>query len=331
MNKLLIKLSIVLLAVIVIFPQSISAQEKKEKTIKIKAVKEVDGKEVVMDTVFTITGDEDEKEMIKNISWTHDGDSSKVLFIDATIDGDYDKDHKMIFYSKDGNKFIHSGDDLKHGIKVITDEDGGENVYVFKHGEEDAVFEYKIQMDKLKDELEDIKIDIDAEKIILLEELEDIKELKELEGLAALEELKELKNIHVEIPDFHWNSDEDVHFYKHLPEHHDFFVYRDFHGHNATEKELRDAGIKVKQNRLEMEEFDLDIHDGIVDIEFSFKGEGSPKVEVFNFYGDKVTSGKPELLSGKYGMKIDLSTKQHGTYYLQVTVKDSSITKKLKL
>ncbi len=45
----------------------------------------------------------------------------------------------------------------------------------------------------------------------------------------------------------------------------------------------------------------------------------------------KVFSGKPELMGGKYVIKIDLSIKQHGTYYLQVVQKNSSFTKKLRL
>jgi len=95
--------------------------------------------------------------------------------------------------------------------------------------------------------------------------------------------------------------------------------------------ELRDAGIKNKADRLAIENINLNIDDGVVALSFSLKTEGSPKIVVYNFFGDKVFSGKPELMNGNYELKIDLSTKQHGVYYLQIVQKNRSFTEKLKL
>ena len=100
---------------------------------------------------------------------------------------------------------------------------------------------------------------------------------------------------------------------------------------NVSDKELRDAGIKNKVDRLDVNEYNLNVDDGVVDLDFSLKTEGDPKLTVFNYFGDKVYSGKPEMMNGKYVISIDLSNKQHGTYYLQVVQKNSSFTKKLKL
>jgi hypothetical protein len=99
----------------------------------------------------------------------------------------------------------------------------------------------------------------------------------------------------------------------------------------VTDKELRDAGIKNKPDRLDIENINLNIDDGVVDLSFALKTEGTPKVVVYNFFGDKVFSGKPELMNGHYELKMDLSTKQHGVYYLQIVQKNSSLTEKLKL
>lgn len=313
MNKLFIKTSAFLLALAIIFPMSVSGQEKK---VHIKKVKEVDGKKVVIDTVFVVTGDENEKEMIKEFVWVSDGDTNKTitLDIDADIDIDEEGNKTVIIYKGDGaddkNVFYFNGED--------SDID------------EDMIIEMHVTMDELRDNMEDIRIDLDEEKIIIIKELENIESLKELEHfelmdhlaeLEELEELHELQNIEFIMSDMDFS-----------PDHHEFWVehHGNYHG-KVSEKELRDAGIKVKANRLDLHDYDIDIDNGVVDVEFEIEGESSPKVTVFNFFGDKVISGKPEIAGGKYSIKMDLSTKQHGTYYLQITNKDSSITKKFSI
>jgi hypothetical protein len=66
-------------------------------------------------------------------------------------------------------------------------------------------------------------------------------------------------------------------------------------------------------------------------LSFSKTEEGTPKVTVYNVYGEKVFSGKPELMNNKYEIKMDLSKKQFGTYYLQIVVAKSSKTVRLEL
>jgi len=332
MNKLIIKLSIAIIAIAIIFPVTALGQEKK---VKVKTVKNINGEEVVYDTVFTVKGDKDVDSIIKTWSWTHDGDSNKMITINSDFDIDMDDEKNIVIVKKGSHKVIHDGDGDEYRVKIITDDDGEENVFYFNGAEFDGdhTHEFHVQMDKLKDELKDIHIDIDGEKILLLKELKELEGLADLEKyekLELLEELEELKNIEIEIPEFYFNDgDENVHWIPKHGKHNDYFVYHNYN--NATEKELRDAGIKVKANRLELEDFDIDINDGIVDLEFIIKNEGSPKVAVYNYYGDKITSEKPELLNGKYVLNIDMSSKQHGTYFLHVTVKDSSVTKKFKL
>mgnify|MGYP000630955696 CR=1 FL=1 len=85
----------------------------------------------------------------------------------------------------------------------------------------------------------------------------------------------------------------------------------------VSDKELRDAGISNKSDRLDVEDLNIDIVDGVVDVDFIVLSEGALKVTVFNYFGERVFSGKPELMNGKYTIKMDLSTKQHGVYYMQ--------------
>ncbi|PLX03839.1 MAG: hypothetical protein C0595_05600 [Marinilabiliales bacterium] len=99
----------------------------------------------------------------------------------------------------------------------------------------------------------------------------------------------------------------------------------------ASDIELRDAGIKNKPDRLNAQNINIEIENGMVMLSFSFKGEKTPKIFVYNVFGDKVFKGKPELIEGSYQIIIDLSSKQHGTYYLQLISGKSSLTEKLKI
>lgn len=316
----MIKSAILLLTLAFVFPFVSMAQEKK---VRIKTVKDIDGEKVVTDTMFVVTGDEDIMKSVNQYSWVSDEDSNKVITIDLDIDVDSDEDkdcdkkvHKKVIIMKDGDHGTFFTDDCKeHKVKVITNGGGDENVFFF-NGEdfefnEKDMDELRIKMEKIGDEMENVKFELDAEKIILLEELEGLEELKELE---------ELKNIEVIMSDYH-----------DMGNYHNVWVHDNFHGDRVSEEELRDAGIKVKADRLDIDDYNINIDNGVVDLEFETKAEGTPKVTVYNFYGDKVVTVKPELLGGKYTAKIDLSTKQHGTYYLLFVQNNMSATKKIKL
>ena len=322
MNKLIINAIIASLALLIFIPVTGLSQEKK---VKVKTVKVVDGEKVVLDTVYTVKDDEDEKEILKTFTWVSEDDSLGVMTIDVDVEAEVDNDgHKKVVVfksSNDGNVTMnHNSETSKYVIKVDEDEDGEHKVYIF---DGDGDF-HGVDMDELHDELEEhrehlknIKIELDGEKIIMLEELEELKELKELELLVELDEFENINVVIPEIPEFHGD--------------HDFFIHN-YHGDDfVTDEELRDAGIKNKTDRLDVEDFNINNRDGVIDFDFKLKTEGAPKIIVFNYFGDKVFTGKPEMMNGKYVIKIDLSTKQYGTYFLQVIQKDSSFTKKIRL
>ncbi len=325
MNKLIINAIIASLALLIFIPVTGLSQEKK---VHVKTVKVVNGEKVIIDTVFTVKEGEDEKETLKTFTWVSEDDSLGVITIDVDIEADIDSDgHKKVIVFKSGNDgnviMNHTGETNKYVIKIDEDEYGEHKVYIFDgddnfHGL--AMDELHDQLEEHKEHLKNIRIELDGEKIIMIEELIELEELKELKELELLVELDEFENINVvipEIPEFHNNHD---------------FYFHDYHGNDfGSEEELRDAGIKNKADRLEADNFEINIDNGIVDIAFTLKTEGTPKVIVFNYFGDKVFTGKPEMMNGKYVIKIDLSTKQYGTYFLQVIQKDSSFTKKIRL
>ena len=313
MNKLIIKSTVLLIAIAIMFPISAVSQEKK---VRVKTVKEVNGDKVVTDTVFVVTGDEDIKESINQFTWVSDDDSNKVITIDVDVDVDSDNDkdvHRKVIIMKSGDHgTVHIDDCNDHKVKVITNGGGEENVFFF-NGEdfeidEEKMGELRLELENMSDELKDVYFELDNEKIILLEELEE------------LHELEELKNIEIIMSDFH-----------DIPEHNNIWFHEDFHHDRVSEKELREAGIKVKADRLDIDDFNINIDNGVVDLEFVTSVEGSPRVTVYNYYGEKVTTAKPELLDGKYSTKIDLSSKQHGTYYIMIVQNNMSATRKVKL
>jgi len=337
MNKFISNAIIASIALLIFLPITGYCQEKKAH---VKTVKVVDGDKVVSDTVFIVKDDVGEKEIVKTFTWVSNDDSDSTVIIDLDIDSDIDFDSEkkwvVVKSEKDGNvKMTHDNKSKKYVIRIDKDDKGERNVYMF-----DGDGDYNIidrdelhdQLEEHKEQLKNIKIELDGERIIMIEELEGLEELKELKELEVLveledlEELKELKELEVLA-----ELDEIKNIKIDIPEGNEFFIHEFHYSDNVSDKELRDAGLKNKADRLEADNFNIDIDNGIVDIEFTLKTEGDPKVAVYNYFGDKVFTGKPEIMNGKYTIKMDLSTKQHGTYFLQVVQKNSSFTKKLRL
>ena len=322
MNKIIINAIIASLALLIFLPVTALSQEKK---VHVKTVKVVDGEKVVTDTIYTDKDGVSEKEVLKTFTWVSKDDSASTVTIDLDIDSDIDFDSEKMWMvvksGKDGNvKMTHGNKSKKYVIKIDEDDNGEQNVYIFN---DDSDF-FKGDLDELHEKLEEqnehleeMRIELDGEKIIMLEEFEDLKELKELELLVELDEIEDMYIDMPDMPEFYGDHD---------------FIYHEYHENDfVSDKELRDAGIKNKVDRLDVVDFNIDIDNGIVDLGFELKTDGDAKVIVFNYFGDKVFTGKPELMNGKYFIKIDLSAKQHGTYFLQVIQKNCSFTKKLRL
>lgn len=327
MNKPVIIAIIATLVMMISFPVNVLSQEK-EKEVKVKTVKMVDGKKVVKDTTFTVKDGENEPDIIRTLSWVSEKDSAGYITIDLEMDSIGGKDgHNNVFIFKSGKdggkkyKYFFSDDDLKdceHSIQVLEDFD-----FEF---DESKLKEIELKLAEHKDKLHDMRIKFDGENLVMLKELEKIKEFEELENLEEiielkhLQKIKEFENIDIHIPEISY-----------FPNHHDYFIDSHHMHDNVSDKELRDAGIKNKPNKLELTDYDITIDDGVVGLSFVLVSEGTPKITVFNYFGDKVFSGKPELMNGKYVIRIDLSAKQNGVYYLQATQKNSSFTKKLRI
>ena len=288
------------------------------------------GKKII---IMSSDGDENVKVIHSDAEafYFSEGDSLKEIKVDVIIDEECaGRGKKVIIIKKDGDEeivkeiFIPSGHQTPKKVMKFKTDDGEEIIIVTPHGNHRSMkwksedgYDYDFDFDYDMDfDHEQFK----AEMEVHMKEMENAKVIILDEKMAILDELEELENMEIEIirP-------------PRPPKHHDFTMRRMERFDRVTDKELRDAGIKNKPDRLELDNINIDLNKGVIDIAFKMKGDGSPKIDVYNFFGDKVFSGKAELINGSYKSIIDLSTKQHGTYYLQIINKNSSFTEKIRL
>lgn len=321
MRKLIVFSLITILGGFLVKSSPIRAQDvdKNEKKVTIKTVTDVNGKKIVSDTTFVIPEDMDAEDLQKLGILTEDDD----IRIDVDVDSDGKIKNKKVIVIKDGEVissgdehdsfFLHSDGKGKAKHKVVR--------WISEDGEEIRI-EVEAEIERAMAELEkahhDMDIEfLDGEHLILMKEFDDLAEIAEIESIMEIAELGELDELNFEFVEA-----------PHAPEFPEIY----FHHRNNTkvsDVELRNAGIKNKQNRLDASEIQLEVKDGVVDFYFTLKEEGSPKLTVYNVYGDKVISTKPEQMNCKYSQRIDLSKKQYGTYYFQVEMGNSSFTEKV--
>ena len=325
MKRNLLKSFIIIISVLLITPYFAISQNEKEKKVNIKTVKEIDGEKVVKDTTFAIKSKNYKEDFFNGFALYDGSDSVSEVKVNVKVDRSGKKKNQkvLILQGDKSNSYVwsDSADTLNY-----LDENGEETVIFL----DDIKMEFEgIDSEKLRNEmeivrknLEDLKIEFDTEKVFFTEDmvgLEVLAELKELESLKELDNIKELENIYITTHDIPGNEYYDRDFY--------FFNSSD----RVSEKELRDAGIKNMPDRLVVESIDLNINGGVVKLDFSTKDKINPKIVVYNYFGERVYSGKPDYDNGIYSTVIDLSKKQKGTYYLQITSKKSSQTKKLNI
>ena len=331
-----------------IVPFFLHSQEsgKTGKTVHIKTVEKTGDKVIVTDTTFTLPEDGDLGEIIQEYSKAGTSDSSTIqVMVDIdeektdkpgkkVIIIDEDGEHEVTLSGKSGSGrvTVYKNDVnmnrephlITHSKVIRITPDGEEEMIIVKpHGHHKTIrwdkddegcgdFEFEFDTDALEEQLE-----LFREQMENIEEYIEEKYEKMHNDSILRQKLENLKNIDFDLPTveffpgaFRWVEDE-------LSD-------------EVTDIELRDAGIKNKPDRLDLSLLNVDNDNGLVELSFTMKEEGIPKVTLYNIYGDKIFSGIPELKDGKYNLTIDLSKKQHGTYYLMIVLKNSSKTIRIR-
>jgi len=319
--------TLLLIAFFLSLPFALLSQESDttQSKVKIKIVKNDDGKMTVFDTTFNVKGDKDVQSIVEKYTNKAENDTTGGI-VKVTVDVDKGgewtgKGGKKVIVMKspgeeDNEQVIVVSPHGKHKVIKWVDKDGKDYSYDYDFDYDFDMDHFNDEMAKQKEQMKKMRIEIRDQEDQFRDQLAEMKALKELEHLGDLEGLKDIE-IHVLPPE------------PPLPPEAPHVYYRSGSDREVSDIELRDAGIKGKPDRLDLDDIDINNEDGVIDLSFSLKEEGSPKVTVYNVYGDKVFNGKPEMMNNKYQQKIDLSKKQHGTYYLMITSGNSSKTLKV--
>lgn len=282
------------------------AQDEEKKEVKVKMVKISDGKSIVTDTTFITRGDAESeiKLYIDEITGHDSVDATKVIKVEVFGEsGNASKENYkvMIFSGEEEGKqvFISSPNGKEKGFRWI-DAEGEEQEFDFRMEEiEEITMNLEYQMKDLEKHREQIEREVEV----------------------------------VKGPDgFRW---------KHLPppppprpERYEYKFFGDrneSHG-MVSQEELREAGIKEQPDKLMLDVLDINNQNGLVILRFMpATDKGKVKVTVYNYFGDKVFSAKPEMVGDVYQTTIDLSAKQPGLYYIQLSRQNESVTKRIKL
>ncbi|MBU3926964.1 MAG: T9SS type A sorting domain-containing protein [Bacteroidetes bacterium] len=299
-----------LMIFLLVVPAFIYAQEGEEKEIKVKLVKVVDGKTTTFDTVFTSKGDmeQDIRLLIDKVADV-DSAQSKTISIELSANGSDStgRPYKVMVFTGDDDISMIAPPAFNHKVKHWVDKDGRN-------------MEFEFNLDK--ENMEGLRVDIERQVEEAMRQHEDVEREMELMNGERMKWVsmpprppKPPRPMHPEYPGnryfFHGGFDD---------------------GGVASQEELRDAGIKSQPDQLVLTTLDIDNRGGVITLRFMPKEDNhSTKVTVYNYFGDKVYTGKPEMVGDVYQLTIDLSAKQPGTYFIQMVQKNASVTQRVEL
>ena len=300
-----------LMIFLLVVPAFIYAQVDGKKEVKVKLVKVVDGKTTTFDTVFTSKGDmeQDIKLLIDKVADV-DSAQSKTISIELSANGSDSTGRPyqvMVFAGDDDDISMIAPPAFNHKLRHWVDKDGRN-------------MEFEFNLDK--ENMEGLRVDIERQVEEAMRHREDVE--REMEMVNG-----ERMNW-VSMPPRPPKPPRPMH-----PEHpgNRYFFHGGFDdGGVASQEELRDAGIKSQPDQLVLTTLDIDNRGGVITLRFMPKEDNrSTKVTVYNYFGDKIYAGKPEMVGDVYQLTIDLSAKQPGTYFIQMVQKNASVTQRVEL
>ncbi len=295
-----------MIVLILIAPFILLAQGEVEKIVKVKIVKTVAGNTTVTDTVITTFGStEDDIEFIIEES----------MGLDSLSNATFEKIEIV------GENI--SGRRGEHKVMVFTDENGNREVFVNHPKQKRAAHRWR-GIDRNEQEFG-----------FRVEHLDSLHENLNRHRRDATRRFERLEY------DFEVSADTDNINWECLPPPPPRKPNRPKHGHfkggtdepsSVSQQELRKAGIKDQPDKLSLQLLDINNQNGLVILRFMPKNNvGKVRVDVYNFFGDRVFSEKVELVGDVYQATIDLSAKQPGVYYIQLIRKKESATQRIRL
>jgi hypothetical protein len=100
---------------------------------------------------------------------------------------------------------------------------------------------------------------------------------------------------------------------------------------DATQEELKSAGIKEKKGNLEVEnlKFSPNPSNGKFNLSFSVKEKKKVTINIYNIKGNLVYSETLKDFEGTYNKEIDISDEESGSYFIQIIQGIYDIIKKI--
>lgn len=305
--------------------------EKSDKEMKIKIIKEVDGKTTVIDTIISSDLDFDAEDlnvfikMNKNneeldsimekisFAFKFDDDSllssikEKVISITSKIDSkDFDFDFDFDFdIDKDAFEKLEDLRDLKfisedNHIKIITSDDN--KAIVIITDDEDGEKEiHEISLDVFTDDDSEIYF-----------------------NLSKADRKSKIKKISI------FGDDDKKN--KYIKQYKDYKYHNiDIRDINNSEK-LKALGISPKNNKLEISKIKIkQKEENQIQLRFELKTKGKTTIELMNINGKEIFKEKVKYFPGIYDKTIDVSGFDNEKFILHIAQGDSSVTKKIAL
>jgi len=332
-----------------LFAQTGSENPKKErtKTITLKIVEDENGKVTKVDTTFIYEGDDPSNQFFY---WSDDKNMQYDLSKLDSMNFKFDFETQSLDSLQRTMFFIQS--DLEEEMKGLEEEmgklrsynfeitdslgdDGMKQIWVTVDRENDSIIEKDIKIIKGdKNQVivvgrPDTIITRNGQKIMVTTDIDDedgqtMKTVTVTTDASGNEE----KTITVTVD----GEDVDV---QNIEDGKKIIIVKtkvNIHeSEDATQEELKSAGIKEKKGDLEVEnlQFSPNPSNGKFNLSFSVKEKKKVTINIYNIKGNLVYSETLKDFEGKYDKEIDISDEESGTYFIQIIQGIYDIIKKI--
>lgn len=347
------KKTTLLTCMLLITSLAITAQDtqKKQATVRIKKVENINGVEKVTDTTYTtddanviINGDKAVHIVTENIN-NDNGVITKTIVID-----DHDKKGEPTIKVKTGDpkkdaliekEWLDAQKNGKMNKIIIMNEDGGSGATVkMIGGDKELNEEIKKAMEEARKSLKEAEKNRQAAEKDMKSSQYDHKAseeaLKEAEKalIAAEKELKEIQgdcktlNKVIIIDDDANEKDKGEKKVTRI-------IMLKMKVADASDEDMKRLKnqLGTVDNKVEMENMKLypNPNDGKFNLNFNLKNKGDAEITVYNVEGKQVYSEKLPDFQGEYNKPIDISNNAKGIYFVKIRQGDHTQVKKISL
>jgi len=324
---------------------AISAQtsEKKQATVRIKKVENINGVETIKDTTYTTDdpsaiklGDGTNIQTIDIIGDDKNGKMEKVVIVkDEGVSGNGENVKTII--SSTSNSAAYYDEHAKEFQKLAEEYSKHAKEYqrLTKESKDQTSKEKAMELQKQAKEEEKIAKEFEAqakEQELLAKEAEKSSKEMDAEIKKALKEAgvdpngKEVKKIII-------INDEDERSGGKKEKRMTKIVMLKMDIKDASAEDVKRLGAGNVDNKVDMDNMKLypNPNDGKFNLNFNLKSKGDVEVTVYNVEGKQVYNEKIPNFEGEYNKPIDISSNAKGIYFVKIQQGKHTQVKKISL